>query len=150
MAKNLRALKDEELEYINKNYTFEILNFEKNYRSIFDFIKDKLDETTRQELSDMIEHFVKTDGKYIAVTNKNYMKRTVLHDIHEPFLVSTSLRKVSFSKDAINYWINDFNDRYTLPDVQNAISVLTVTYQDVTKDEIRKQLERKTSKVAEV
>lgn len=148
MAKNLRALSDDELEFINANYTFEILNFENNYRNIYKFVEDKLDDTTKKELSDMIDYIVKNDSKYISVTTKNCVRRTVLHNINESFLVSTPIRKISFSKEAINYWINDFRDKYTLADVQNAISVLTITYQKVDKNEIKKQLERKTSKVA--
>ena len=147
MAKNLRALTDEELDFINDNYVFEVLNFSDNYKNIYEFVKDKLDETTRKELLDMINYMMK-DSKYITVTTKNYQKRTVLHNINESFLISTSLRKVSFSKEAINYWLNDFRDKYTLAEVQNAISILTVTYQKVNKEEIKKQLERKTAKVA--
>lgn len=150
MAKNLRALTDDELKWVNDNYTFEILDYSEGYRVIYNYVKDKLNDESQKELKELIDSFVKNNSKYIVVTTKTYNSRKVLHNINEPFLISTSMRKISFSKEAINYWINDFKDEYSLIEVQNAISVLTITYQPVNIDEIRNQLKRKTSKVAVV
>lgn len=148
MSKNLRALTDDELKWVNDNYTFEILDYNEGYRVIFDYVKNKLDDKSQKELKELIDNFVKTNSKYIVVTTKTYNSRKVLHNINESFLISTSMRKISFSKEAINYWINDFKDEYSLIEVQNAISVLTITYQPINKEEIRNQLKRKTSKIA--
>lgn len=114
MAKNLRALTDEELDFIDSNYVFEVL-----------------------------------ENKYIIVSFKGY-NRKVLHDIDKPFLINTSVRKVNISIEAINYWLEDFKDNYSLIEVQNAINVLIVLYQPVNKEEIEKQLKRRTSKVTTV
>lgn len=148
MAKNLRALTDDELKYVNENYIFEILDYSEGYRVIYNYVKDKLDVNSQKELKGLIDDFVKNNSKYIVVTTKGYNARKVVHNINESFLVSTSLRKISFSKEAINYWINEFKDDYSLVEVQNAISILTITYQPVNVDEIRNQLKRKSSKVA--
>lgn len=148
MAKNLRALTDDELKYVNENYIFEILDYSEGYRVIYNYVKNKLDVNSQKELKDLIDDFVKNNSKYIVVTTKGYNARKVVHNINESFLVSTSLRKISFSKEAINYWINEFKDEYSLVEVQNAISILTITYQPVNVDEIRNQLKRKSSKVA--
>ena len=147
MAGNLRALSDEELEYINKTYTFELFDFEKNYRNIYKFVEDKLDDTSKKELLDIIDSMSKNEGKFIVVTTNNYQLRKILHSSDESFIISSPKRKITFSVEAINYWINDFKEDYTLIDVQNAINILTVTYQTVNKEEIRKQLERKSSKI---
>jgi len=118
MAKNLRALTDEELNFIDNNYKFETLEDKNNKR-------------------------------YIIVSFNGYDRR-VLHDFDKPFLINTSVRKVNISTDAINYWYNDFKDNYSLIEVQNAINVLIVLYQPVNKEEIEKQLKRRTSKVTTV
>lgn len=118
MAKNLRALTDEELDFIDSNYKFETLEGTNNKR-------------------------------YIIVSFNGYDRR-VLHDFDKPFLINTSVRKVNISTDAINYWYNEFKDKYSLIEVQNAINVLIVLYQPVNSEEILKQLKRRTTKVKSV
>lgn len=105
MAKNLRALTDEELEYIVNNYVFEL------------------------------------KGQDIMVMKKGYGLKT-LHTIDKSFSLKTKLRRVTISKDAIDLWIEKYQSKYSLIEVQAAISRLIVTYQDLTEDEIAKQLEK--------
>ena len=46
-------------------------------------------------------------------------------------------------------WINKYKDTYSLVDVQNSLSSLVVSYQDITDDSIDEQLKRKTLKIKE-
>lgn len=110
MAKNIRALTDEELEFIKNKYNFELV------------------------------------GDFICVSTNGY-DRKVLHSIDKPFSIN-SIRKVTISKPAIDAWINKFRAMgYSLVEVQNAMSVLIVTWQDITDEEVENQLARKTSKI---
>ena len=52
MAKNLRALTDDELKWVNDNYTFEILDYSEGYRVIYNFVKDKLNDESQKELKE--------------------------------------------------------------------------------------------------
>lgn len=103
MAKNLRALTNEELEYIVNNYIFTL------------------------------------QGEYIVVQRKNYGLKT-LHPIDKPFSISTKMRRVTISKQAIDLWVTQFKQVYSLIEVQAAINRLTVTFQDLSTVEIAKQL----------
>lgn len=103
MAKNLRALTNEELSYIAKNYTFTL------------------------------------QGDYVIVQKVNYGLKT-LHPIDKSFSIRTSMRRVTISKEAIDLWITQFKNQYSLIEVQAAISRLIVTFQDLSTIQIAKQL----------
>lgn len=115
MAKNLKALTDEELAYLQKTYKFELM------------------------------------GDYIAVscstaTGATYNRKT-LHIVSEPFTLSTKVRKITITTQAINLWIDKYKDNYSLMEVQNAINLLIITYQDVTEQNIETQLKRGQAKI---
>ena len=112
MAKNLRALTDEELKYINEKYTFEVF-------------KDE----------------------YIIVKCQT---RKTLHAIGKSFALSTPIRKVAISTTAIDMWLQLFVDKYSLIDVQNAISTLTITYQPINRETVENQIIRKTTEIKKV
>ena len=114
MAKNLRALTDEELEYMNDKYEFEVFN-----------------------------------NQYIVVKTKGY-NRTTLHPIDQQFALSSSIRKVTISVQAIKLWIDKYMGKCSLIDVQNAISTLIVTYQDVNETTIDECINKKSTKIKEV
>lgn len=112
MAKNLRALTDDELRYMLDRYTF----------SVF-------------------------ENKYIVTKCVN---RETLHQIGKNFSLSTPIRKVAISPLAVDMWINNFKDDFSLVEVQNAISVLTVTYQPVNEETVLKQMKRKSIEIKKI
>lgn len=117
MAKNLRALTDEELEYVKQEYFFELLT----------------DSNGNMQL---------------IVYTRSYPNRKTLHDVNNKFILSTPRRKVTISKEAIQLWINEYKDKgYSLIEVQNAISCLIVTYQNLNREDIQNQLDRKTTRI---
>lgn len=98
-------------------------------------------------LNDLELHYIKTkysfelQGDYIYVSYTEY-NRKVVHSINENFILSTKVRKVTVTKDAIEQWIKYYKDDYSLIEVQNAINILIVTYQPVNKENIDLQLTR--------
>lgn len=114
MAKNLKALSDEEKDWLNNNYNI-----------IF-----------------------KPDIGFIV--NRTGYDRRVIHDAGKKFILSTPIRKITISKLAQDLWVNKYQDKYTLIDVQSAISTLIVTYQDLSDEDINKQLQRASSKIKEI
>ena len=113
MAKNLRALTKEELDFMRDKYSFKLFD------------------------------------KYIVVSCRGY-NRTTLHDITKPFEIRSPIRKVKLSVQAINLWIEKYQEKYSLVEVQNAISTLIVTYQEVTPENIDIYLRRNGPQIKEV
>lgn len=105
MAKNLRALTKEELDFLNSKYEFTYI------------------------------------PNYIVTTCTGF-GRKVLHDVNKSFSLNTPIRKIKITKEAIDFWVNEFRNEYTLLDVQNAISSLIVTYQDISLEDIKTALKR--------
>lgn len=89
------------------------------------------------------------DNKYILVYCSNYPNRKTIHPIDEGFSITSKKRKLKITKRAIDLWINKYKDTYSLVDVQNSLSSLVVSYQDITDDSIDEQLKRKTLKIKE-
>lgn len=114
MAKNIKALTDDEKDWLNENYS------------------------------------IKYNPDVGIIVSKNGYNRRVIHDRGQSFSINSEVRKITISKDAQELWINKYLDKYTLIDVQAAISTLIVTYQDLTDDEIDSQLVRASSKIKEV
>lgn len=113
MAKNLKALTEEELDYMKDKYSFKLFE------------------------------------NYIVVTCKGY-NRTTLHEINSPFEIRSPLRKIKISKQAINLWITKYQNTYSLVEVQNAISTLIVTYQEVNSENIDSCIKRNSTRIKEI
>lgn len=90
------------------------------------------------------------NNKYVLVYCANYPNRKTIHSAESGFSISTNRRKLKISKKAIDLWINKYKDKYTLPEVQNALSSLIVTYQNVSEESVDSQLSRKTNKIKEI
>ena len=117
MAKNLKALTQEELDYIKDSYQFDVYD------------------------------------KYIVVScsvNGTMYNRKTLHDIDKPFFLTTKVRKITITVQAINMWLEKYKDRYSLIEVQNAINFLIINYQPLTDEEMEKQLKRKGVRIQEI
>lgn len=88
---------------------------------------------------------IKLLDDYILVTCKTLNRKT-LHDLDKGFPLSTPIKKMNITKQAIELWKNDYKDSYSLIEVQNAINTLIITYQNVNDFQIREQLKRTKSK----
>lgn len=63
--------------------------------------------------------------------------RLTFHNIDRPFTISTPIRKITITLDAINYWIRQKDDSgYSLFDIQNTMNLLKVIYQEVNFDSV--------------
>ena len=94
--------------------------------------KSELDYLTEKYSFDILDN-------YIVVSCKGY-DRKVLHDIDKAFSINTPVRKIQISELAIKMWRENFKANYNLLAVQNAISSLIVTYQDVSLEDVKKIL----------
>ena len=98
-------------------------------------------------LNDSELHYIKTkysfelQGDYIYVSYIEY-NRKVVHPITESIILSTKVRKVTITKEAIEQWIKYYKDDYSLIEVQNAINTLIVTYQVINNENMALQLKR--------
>lgn len=78
------------------------------------------------------------DGsKYIAVKTST-CNRKVLHDASKTFTINTAIKRVSITSEAVSYW--QLLPEYDLFTIQNTINILLITYQEISKDEIIKQI----------
>ena len=97
---------------------------------------------TDDELSFIKNNYVfDLRDEYIIVSKKDY-NRKVLHEFNECFDLNTSVRKIRINPDAMKYWAENFKDKYTLVEVQNAINILSITYQKVNLENLVSQLEK--------
>jgi len=91
------------------------------------------------------------DGDDIVVSNRNYSRDT-RHPKNKSFAINSKIRKVTFSIDAINYWIecvtNDIVD-YSLFDIQQAVNKLYVLYQPINFKSVMKILKTESTKIKE-
>ncbi len=71
------------------------------------------------------------------------IKRITRHPDNASFHINARpIRKVSFSIEAINIWKELYDSKhYNLLDVQQAVNVLTVTYQKLTKEAVIQLIE---------
>lgn len=66
------------------------------------------------------------------------IRRIARHPADQPFHINAKpIRKLSFSIEAIDIWKELLDTKkYNLIDVQHAVNILTVTYQNVTKEAV--------------
>lgn len=90
------------------------------------------------------------DDKISVMTTSN--SRVTLHDIGKPFHINAKkIRKICFSLDAIEIWKTLYKDGYPhLIDVQQAVNKLIITYQEVTEENVKKMLAKKTLKIKNI
>ena len=80
-------------------------------------------------------------GKYIVVSFTGDSRKTkTVHDSSEGFSISSKVRRINITKQAIDLWVSGYKYQYSLIEVQNAINTLIVTYRDLTTEEIDNQL----------
>ena len=106
--------------------------------------RQTLTEKELNYLNEKYEFSIADDNVLVSV--KNY-DRTTAHKIDTGFSLNTDVKKIFISSDAIKFWQNSFSKDYTLLDVQNAINTLIVLYQNVSLEDVKKQLETKTNEI---
>ncbi len=90
-------------------------------------------------LNDIYTFKTINDDKDIVVECRHFNRKT-LHSTDSGFIISSKIRKLSITKDAIDYWIGYFKDTNSLIDVQHAINKLTIMYKDVNLDTLKEEL----------
>lgn len=103
----------------------------------------------KEELDYIDKNYLLTlKDDYIIVQKVGY-NRKVMHDVNELFDLNTSKRKIRITPVAIKYWIDNFQNKYSLVAVQNAINELIVCYQDVSLENIQEHLANGCFKIKE-
>lgn len=82
---------------------------------------------------------------YILV-HCNILNKKTFHDTNKSFSLKSPVRKVTISKEAIDFWKDNYYEDYSLIEVQNAISSLVITYQEVNKSQLDRELKKIRSK----
>lgn len=89
-------------------------------------------------LNDIYTFSTINDNKDIVVECRHFNRKT-LHSTDSGFIISSKIRKLSITKQAIDYWLEYFKDT-TLINVQDAINKLTIMYKDVNLDTLKDEL----------
>lgn len=97
-------------------------------------------------------HFVLSKYKFSLFENYILVEsngRKTLHDKTKGFslLLPLERRRIKITTKAIDFWVDKYLEKYSLIEVQNAINTLVVTYQNVTNENLKGQLERARSKL---
>lgn len=96
-------------------------------------------------------HFT-IDGNDIVVKIDDY-ERVTRHPIDKAFSINAKkIRKICFSKQAIDLWIElqKMKKTWTLVDVQQAVNKLYIMYQPINVDSVRDALSKPTQKIRKV
>lgn len=93
-------------------------------------------------------------GRYIFELVENYVvvncnNKKTIHPRDEGFslLLPLQRRRIKITKQAIDLWCENYIDKYSLLEVQNAINTLLVTFQSISEVNVKSQLERTRSKL---
>ena len=62
------------------------------------------------------------------------------------FSLLTPVRKLTITKKAIDIWRESYMDKYSLIEVQTAMNILIITYNDINKSQLDDELKRLRSK----
>ncbi len=98
---------------------------------------------TQKELSNLKDlYYFKLDeaGQNVLVGN-NYFKRITPHPVDEGFGLNSKVRVIKISKEAIQIWI-DLNEEYNLFDIQQAINILKIMFQEIDAASIKELLDK--------
>lgn len=70
------------------------------------------------------------------------MNRKILHSYDEGFPLSTKIKKINITVEAMETWREKYQGKYSLIEVQNAINTLIITYQKPDASLIDSELKR--------
>lgn len=92
---------------------------------------------------------VDDDTDNILVVLRNY-NRVTKHSKDKPFSISSKIRKITFSMDAIDFWLRHLHDcKFSLFDIQQVINYASISYlklSDKTIFELLANIEKTCSK----
>ena len=83
---------------------------------------------------------------YIVVTTSNYARK-VLHEADKSFTINTQIKRITINPQAIEFW-KELDFKYNLIEVQNALNILSISYQEITRYSILEAI-RKNYKICE-
>ena len=108
---------------------------------------------TEQQIDALTNKYIfSIDGNDIVVRTSAYNRET-RHPIDQPFHINAKhIRKICFNLEAINIWRSLLSKGFpaNLIVVQQAVNMLTVTYQTITEDNVRKILSGQTMAIKRI
>lgn len=99
--------------------------------------QNNLSLLTKEQYQKISEKYVFRVGKDKVVVFCN--GKITTHLIEDGFAINTPWKKVSFSKEMIEYW-KELKYQYDLLDIKQAYTILKIMYQPTTLDNIIKTL----------
>lgn len=97
-----------------------------------------LSKTERQYFNN--NYNFKLHDNMLLVSKKDF-NRVVAHSITSDFCINSPIRKIKISAEAIQMWKTYFEkSKYSVVDIQNAINILTMSYQKIGYEEVVSQL----------
>lgn len=98
---------------------------------------------TMDELKFFLSKYdISLNGDSVVVRCKG-MDRATSHPASRGFVLSTRVKKINITAEAISYWRDDQSiGQYSLIEVQNAINTLKITYQRVNQTQLLSELKR--------
>ena len=97
---------------------------------------------TKKELSNLknLYYFKLDDSKQNIIVGNNYMKRITPHPINKGFGLNSKVRVIKISKEAISIWME--LKEYNLFEIQQAINILKMLFQEVDATSVKKLLDK--------
>lgn len=91
---------------------------------------------TKQELQYFKKkyRFELSNGKIFVYVNG--YNRVTAHDIKYRLNITTTIRRITISTDALEYWAEYFIGKYSPIEVQNAMNFLKISYKDIDDESI--------------
>lgn len=105
-----------------------------------------LTKTERTYLNERYTFILSDNHVHVKV---NEYSRITVHSLNESINITSKLRRMTLSSQAIHIWAKKYVAKYSLIDVQNAINYLKVSYQEVNDESIDNALKSIDKKDAE-
>lgn len=91
---------------------------------------------TKQELLYFKKKYrfeLSNDKVFVYVNGYN---RVTAHDIKYRLNITATIRRITISTEALQYWSKYFIDKYSPVEVQNAMNFLKISYKDIDAESI--------------
>ena len=95
---------------------------------------------TKQELQYFKKKYrfeLQDDKVFVYVNGYN---RVTAHDVHYRISITTAIRRIIISAEALEYWTQAFIGKYSPVEVQNAMNFLKISYKDIDTESILKTM----------
>lgn len=104
---------------------------------------------TKEELEYLVEKykFRMLNDTTIGVKTTTCVRENT-HSALERFTINTPIKRITITPAAITYW-KQLKKKPHLIAVQNALNILSITYQEISVEEIANQIEKNSTKILE-